>query len=68
MDASSVEESLEHPGLSVAVNRKGEVCGFLKTGVSGMDPSAQMQMIEVGQQQARKLHAAIDAAMPVASQ
>ena len=68
-DASSLEEALEHPGLSVSVNRKGDVCGILKmgevsSGVHKLDHSATRQMIEVAQQKARELHVALDAYIP----
>lgn len=60
VDATSSEEALMHPGMSVAVNSKGLVCGMLKTGVGGVAPSTLQQMIAHAQTLACTLHTQID--------
>lgn len=61
MDATSEEEALAQPGLAVAVNGRGEVCGVLKLGRTTMDAATLHEMLQVSQQLATQLHAAVDA-------
>ena len=61
VDATSEEEALAQPGLAVAVNGRGEVCGVLKLGRTTMDAATLHEMLQVSQQLATQLHAAVDA-------
>ena len=61
VDATSEEEALAQPGLAVAVNGRGEVCGVLKVGRTTMDAATLHEMLQVSQQLATQLHAAVDA-------
>mmetsp|Transcript_34590 Transcript_34590/g.58096 ORF Transcript_34590/g.58096 Transcript_34590/m.58096 type:complete len:290 (+) Transcript_34590:171-1040(+) len=59
-DANAQEEALQHPGLSVAVNSNGTLCGLLKCGATGLDPSVTREMMEVAQKMALDLHKSLD--------
>mmetsp|Transcript_28412 Transcript_28412/g.54149 ORF Transcript_28412/g.54149 Transcript_28412/m.54149 type:complete len:285 (-) Transcript_28412:769-1623(-) len=66
VDATSDEEALTHPGMSISVNSKGEVCGMLKTGAGGIDPSAIREIVEVAQRLGKEIHEAVDKNMVIA--
>jgi exosome complex RNA-binding protein Rrp42 (RNase PH superfamily) len=67
VDATGAEESLAQPGLAVAVNAKGEVCGVVKVGRSGLDAATLHEMLQVSQRLATQLHAAVDAHVAIDS-
>jgi exosome complex RNA-binding protein Rrp42 (RNase PH superfamily) len=67
VDATGAEESLAQPGLSVAVNAKGEVCGVVKVGRSSLDAATLHEMLQVSQRLATQLHAAVDAHVAIDS-
>lgn len=60
VDATSEEESQMRSAVSVAVNRKGVICGITKRGGEGLDPSVIIDMISVAQQIALTFILAID--------
>ncbi|KAJ3672974.1 hypothetical protein LUZ60_006348 [Juncus effusus] len=48
VDATSEEESEMSSAVSVSVNRTGQICGLVKRGGAGLDPSVIMDMVSVG--------------------
>ncbi|XP_047327598.1 exosome complex component RRP42 [Impatiens glandulifera] len=66
VDATAEEESQMSSAISVSINRQGNVCGLMKRGGAGLDPSVILDMISVGkhvsQQLINKLDSEISAA------
>lgn len=60
VDATAEEESHMRSAVSVAVNRKGVVCGVTKRGGEGLEPSTIIDMISVAQQIALTYIPALD--------
>lgn len=60
VDATAEEESQMTSALSVAVNRKGLICGVTKRGGSGLDPTILADMLRVAQEVGQRLNPAID--------
>jgi exosome complex component RRP42 len=60
VDATAEEESQMRSAVSVAVNRKGVICGVTKRGGDGLDPSVIIDMISVAQQVALTYIPALD--------
>ncbi|KAG0556295.1 hypothetical protein KC19_11G041500 [Ceratodon purpureus] len=60
VDATAEEELQMKSAVSVAVNRKGVICGVTKRGGDGLDPSVIIDMISVAQQIALTYIPALD--------
>lgn len=60
MDATLEEESQMSSAVSVSVNRHGRVCGLIKRGGTGLDPSVVLDMVSVAKHASETLIAVLD--------
>ncbi|BBN11627.1 exosome complex component RRP42 [Marchantia polymorpha subsp. ruderalis] len=66
VDATAEEESQMTAAVSVAVNKKGSICGLTKRGGTGLDPSVLLDMISVAKRVSQTLITSIDAEISAA--
>lgn len=59
VDLTAEEELCSSASLQVAINSSGAVCGLTKRRQQGVDPSVLLEMVEVAQRAAARLHAAL---------
>ncbi|PRW60343.1 exosome complex component RRP42 [Chlorella sorokiniana] len=59
VDLTAQEELCSSASVQVAVDASGAVCGLTKRRQKGVDPSVALEMVEVAQRAAAKLHAAL---------
>ncbi|KAI7838664.1 hypothetical protein COHA_007467 [Chlorella ohadii] len=59
VDLTAQEELCSSASVQVAVDESGVVCGLTKRRQKGVDPSVALEMVEVAQRSAAKLHAAL---------
>ena len=59
VDPTAQEEMCGSAALQVAVDASGAVCGLTKRRQRGLDPSQALEMAEVAQRAAARLHAAL---------
>lgn len=50
VDATSEEESQMNSAVSISLNRHGQICGMIKRGGVGLDPSVILDMVSVAKQ------------------
>ncbi|KAL0917007.1 hypothetical protein M5K25_012046 [Dendrobium thyrsiflorum] len=60
VDATLEEESQMSSAVSVSVNRHGRVCGLIKRGGTGLDPSVVLDMVSVAKHASETLIAVLD--------
>ncbi|KAL3679902.1 hypothetical protein R1sor_022858 [Riccia sorocarpa] len=60
VDATAEEESQMTAAVSVAVNKKGSVCGLTKRGGTGLDTSVLLDMISVAKRVSQSLLSTVD--------
>ncbi|XAR55267.1 hypothetical protein NMG60_11035296 [Bertholletia excelsa] len=66
VDATSEEESQMSSAVSVSVNRKGHICGLIKRGGTGLDPSVILDMISVAKHVSEQLFDKLDSEISAA--
>ncbi|XP_068645890.1 uncharacterized protein [Aristolochia californica] len=60
VDATPEEESQMSSAVSVSVNRDGQICGLIKRGATGLDPSVILDMISVAKHVSQQLITVLD--------
>ncbi|KAM7251399.1 hypothetical protein ACFE04_023282 [Oxalis oulophora] len=66
VDATSEEESQMSSAVSISINRQGHICGLIKRGGAGLDPSVILDMISVAKHVSEQLFIKLDAEIAVA--
>nr|KJB74749.1 hypothetical protein B456_012G005700 [Gossypium raimondii] len=66
VDATSEEESQMSSAVSISVNRKGHICGLMKRGGVGLDPSIILDMISVAKHVSEQLINKLDSEIAAA--
>ncbi|MQL89577.1 hypothetical protein Taro_022147 [Colocasia esculenta] len=66
VDATAEEESQMSSAVSVSVNRHGMICGLIKRGGAGLDPSVILDMISVAKHVSQKLLSQLDSEIDAA--
>ncbi|KAJ4730213.1 exosome complex component RRP42 [Melia azedarach] len=66
VDATSEEESQMSSAVSISVNRRGHICGMIKRGGQGLDPSVILDMTSVANFVSRQLIEKLDSEIAAA--
>lgn len=66
VDATSDEESQMSSAVSISINKQGHVCGMIKRGGLGLDPSIILDMISVANYVSRELIEKLDSEISAA--
>ncbi|OAY71227.1 Exosome complex component RRP42 [Ananas comosus] len=66
VDATAEEESQMSSAVSVSVNRNGQICGLIKRGGTGLDPSVILDMISVAKHVSKELISMLDSEIAAA--
>ncbi|KAB2613453.1 exosome complex component RRP42 [Pyrus ussuriensis x Pyrus communis] len=66
VDATSEEESQMSSAVSISVNRQGHICGLIKRGGAGLDPSIILDMVSVAKTVSEQLINTLDSQIAAA--
>ncbi|XP_068337011.1 uncharacterized protein [Pyrus communis] len=67
VDATSEEESQMSSAVSISVNRQGNICGLIKQGGAGLDPSIILDMVSVAKTVSEQLINTLDSQIAAAA-